>query len=729
MAEFNANIVVQPYNIDVTLTQPGITVNPDVTSLNIYAVGGTNGQPAGNVGDLQYYAANGFAGVPSNVANYASGNLNLNVANTKISGGTNGYVLQTDGAGNISWTAQSGGGGNGSPGGSNTQIQYNDSGLFGGSSGFTFDKTSNLVSMPGNLTVAGNISGNNANFTGNITAYTVTANVNGSATTAGTVTTNAQPNITSVGTLTGLTTSGTIDAAGLKLSSSKISLGQNAGFANQGTTGIAIGFEAGFTNQGNAGIAIGTAAGYDFQGSNAIAIGYYAGYPGNAIGQGSNSIAIGSLAGYPQQSSNSIVLNASGANLPANIANSFYAKPVRNANTGNILFYNQTTGEITYDVKPASDSISNGTSNVSIPTANGNVIISSAGNANIVVVTGTGVNVAGTLNVTGLMTGNAGGLSNVRGANVVGAVGSATTAGTVTAAAQPNITSVGTLTSLAVSSTSIALGNLAGNVTRGGESVSIGNLAGFTRVPSQAVAIGTNAIRYRDTIGAGVQAVAIGAYAGYTNIGNNAIAIGANAGYANLANNAIVLNATGANLDQTTANTFTVKPIRPDSSGNLLFYNDVTGEITYGTSSNTGGSAAGNTGEIQFNSANVLSASPNLVYNTSNNTLVVDNLTTGNYTAANINFGNLTVTGNANLATVEASGLIESLSQVTTPTLYVTAKIIALPVTFATLPAFATTGWRAFITDANTTTFNAIVGGGGANRVPVFHNGTNWRVG
>jgi hypothetical protein len=47
-------------------------------------------------------------------------------------------------------------------------------------------------------------------------------------------------------------------------------------------------------------------------------------------------------------------------------------------------------------------SIANGTSNVRIPTVNGNVNISSAGNANIVVVTGTGVNVAGTLNATGL---------------------------------------------------------------------------------------------------------------------------------------------------------------------------------------------------------------------------------------------------------------------------------------------------------------------------------------
>jgi hypothetical protein len=48
--------------------------------------------------------------------------------------------------------------------------------------------------------------------------------------------------------------------------------------------------------------------------------------------------------------------------------------------------------------------ISNGSSNVNIPQANGNVVISSAGTANVLTVTGTGVNVAGTLNSSGLAT-------------------------------------------------------------------------------------------------------------------------------------------------------------------------------------------------------------------------------------------------------------------------------------------------------------------------------------
>jgi hypothetical protein len=50
--------------------------------------------------------------------------------------------------------------------------------------------------------------------------------------------------------------------------------------------------------------------------------------------------------------------------------------------------------------------------------------------------------------------------------------------------------------------------------------------------------------------------------------------------------------------------------------------------------------------------------------------------------------------------------------------------------TVATLPAVTgLTGFRAFVTDASATTFASIVAGGGANGVPVFCDGTNWRIG
>lgn len=67
-------------------------------------------------------------------------------SNVNIGGGTNGYVIQTDGAGTLSWVAQ-GGAGTGNPGGANTQVQFNDTGLFGGDTTFTFDKTTDLVTV------------------------------------------------------------------------------------------------------------------------------------------------------------------------------------------------------------------------------------------------------------------------------------------------------------------------------------------------------------------------------------------------------------------------------------------------------------------------------------------------------------------------------------------------------------------------------------------------------
>jgi len=57
-----------------------------------------------------------------------------------MSDGTANYVLKTDGNGSLSWTSNSGGG-SGSPGGSNTQLQYNNNSSFGGVSGVTTDGT------------------------------------------------------------------------------------------------------------------------------------------------------------------------------------------------------------------------------------------------------------------------------------------------------------------------------------------------------------------------------------------------------------------------------------------------------------------------------------------------------------------------------------------------------------------------------------------------------------
>ena len=172
-------------------------------------------------------------------ASQITGVYNIRIGDLKISGGQNGYVLVTDGTGNLSWSAAGGGGGSGSPHGVDTQVQFNDSGSFGSTSNLTFDKVSktltvdNLVAtnITGNITLTSNSQPNitslgtliSANVTGNIKSGNANlgnlaiANYfsgNGSlltsitADTAGTVTTASQPNITDVGTLNELTVSG-----------------------------------------------------------------------------------------------------------------------------------------------------------------------------------------------------------------------------------------------------------------------------------------------------------------------------------------------------------------------------------------------------------------------------------------------------------------------------------------------------------------------------------------
>jgi hypothetical protein len=59
--------------------------------------------------------------------------------------GTSGQYLKTDGSGGLSWDTPAGG--SGSPGGSDTQVQFNDGGAFGGVSGFTFDKTNKILAI------------------------------------------------------------------------------------------------------------------------------------------------------------------------------------------------------------------------------------------------------------------------------------------------------------------------------------------------------------------------------------------------------------------------------------------------------------------------------------------------------------------------------------------------------------------------------------------------------
>jgi len=154
----NANFSAYAGNV-VTAAQPNITSLGNLTSLtvignasasNLSVSGSSTTTNLSILGNANVGAA-GTLLVLGDVDFTQSDNIDLgNIENLHIDGGINGYVLSTDGAGNLSWAA-GGGGGNGVPGGSNTQVQYNDSGTFGGSVFFTFNEATNNVNIAGNL--------------------------------------------------------------------------------------------------------------------------------------------------------------------------------------------------------------------------------------------------------------------------------------------------------------------------------------------------------------------------------------------------------------------------------------------------------------------------------------------------------------------------------------------------------------------------------------------------
>ena len=236
-----------------------------------------NGQPfnpnaGGSTTQLQYNNSGSLGGIPN--VTWDGSILSLgNVANVRLGGGTNGYVLQTDGAGNLSWTAQTGGGGgNGSPGGSNTQIQFNDAGSFGGDPGFTYDKVTNTLTVEnitagnspddvvhiegsahvtGDLEVNDVLSAGNLSTSGNVTGDYLIGNgfyITGiSIDTANYVTQPNQANITSLGNLLYLNVDGDIvttgnlqisgDYAGANLSLNANLSAANGAFTNKVTIG------------------------------------------------------------------------------------------------------------------------------------------------------------------------------------------------------------------------------------------------------------------------------------------------------------------------------------------------------------------------------------------------------------------------------------------------------------------------------------------------------------
>ena len=126
---------------------------------------------------------------------------------------------------------------------------------------------------------------------------------------------------------------------------------------------------------------------------------------------------------------------------------------------------------------------------------------------------------------------------------------------------------------------SIAIGKEAGKVTQDVTATAIGLTAAHTNQGKNAVAIGT-AAGFSDQ---GENAIAIGLTASSIQQGKHSIAIGAyTGGFANpQAEKSIILNASGAVVENTTADSFVVKPVRNATMTTILGYDAGTGEITH----------------------------------------------------------------------------------------------------------------------------------------------------
>jgi hypothetical protein len=393
--------------------------------------------------------------------------------------GSSGYVLHSNGTATY-WDSPVAG-----AAGANTQITYNDSGYANGSTSFTFDNSSNTLTVNG-------------------TVNTLAISANGSLGSAGQAlhsngTTLYWANVTSIaGTNTqvqfnddgyanataGFTFDKTTNALSLGISAANHSIHfadsntylsafnnnviLSTGSSYNGDAGhqnrIAIGQYAGDTNQNSYAIAIGSNTGQIDQRYGAVAIGQFAGYDHQHI----DSVAIGANSGAINQLWDSVAIGRSAAEL----------------NQG------------AYSVAMGRSAGANSQMNTAV--AIGNYAASNTQGANSIAI--------------GSYAGNE---SQAQGAVAIGANAGASQQG----------------------EHSVAVGKFSGNNNQGSESVAVGYEAGQSNQSSDSVAVGTHsAVESQGSYG-----VAVGAYAGQIYQGDSAIAVGHSAGRYNQQSNSIAI--------------------------------------------------------------------------------------------------------------------------------------------------------------------------------------------
>ncbi len=475
----NGNIVVTDANI------ANISVGLATYATTANAVAGANVS-----GEVSFAAtANSVAGanVSGQVANalvsstvYTNAQPNITsvgtLSNLAVTGNISAGNVLTDNllyANGVAWSF----GGGGTPGGSNTFIQFNDGSTFGGNAGLTFNKTTTtltannfVATTTANLGNVGNVritGGSSSQYlqtdgTGNLAWVSISSSStlgNGNSAVSipaanGNINITAVGNTTAIVTGTGVNVSGTLNVTGQ---------------SNLGAVGNVV--ITGGTN------------GYVLQTDGAGSLSWVAqsggGGGGSSISNGNSNVNIPSANGNVNISAvgnaNILVVTGTGINVAGTLTS-----------TGNVIANNisagagaggSITGANLISANYFTGLFSNGNSNINIPSANGNVTVSAGGNANILVVTSTGTSVTGNANITGnIIAGNANITGNIIGANYISAN---YFYGTIvsSASSQPNITSVGALTGLTVSNAATTVNFTTGTVNFTTNTVNFANVS------------------------------------------------------------------------------------------------------------------------------------------------------------------------------------------------------------------------------------------------------------
>ena len=327
--------------------------------------------------------------------------------------------------------------------------------------------------------------------------------------------------------------------------------------------------------------------------------------------------------------------------VSANIANAnvvFANVFTSNIATGTAPFTVSSTTQVANLNVAVAGSLVNGTSNVAIPTLNGNVEIGVAGNANVLVITGTGANISGTANITG----NAN-VGNLGAATVV-----ASTAVNTPLVQNGNsnvaITANGNIALTATSNTTVVVTDLGANIT------GYANISGNANVGNLGTAGTVIASTLESNVTTGTAPLTV---ASTTQVANLNVATAGN-----LVNgNSNVLVAANSNVTVSVAGNANILTVT-GTGANIAGTANVTGNLDAGNVSTnvavitTGNITTINSGLLQNGNSNVaITANGNIALTaTSNTTVTITDL------GANI-AGYANISGNANIGNVGTTNI------------------------------------------------------------------------